>query len=215
MTDGIGIRKDGASRILRDENVGRMILVVGREIASGNEWDAERGGITGADPADIRVGFVAGRHGMVGPGDAVDPYIAGERKFGGGSNRLHAGNLAERCEGAFDEGATRGACLVHSVAILRCVEEGACQSDAAGVEVAVLSEECGEAADEQASDEETRVVLVCSADCGSTRMERSAGSSPKKSAVKMESPAAANRTGQETCTVPMRGRLFGAAAMNI
>ena len=58
-----------------------------------------------------------------------------------------------------------------------------------------------------------RFGFACMADCGSTRMERSAGRAPKSRAVRIDRPAAASRTGQLTWVSLSRGRLDGAAAM--
>ena len=68
VADGVGIGKDGAGCVLGDEDVGGVVLIVGREVAAGEEGDAEGGGVAGADPADVGGGLVAGGNGVIGTG---------------------------------------------------------------------------------------------------------------------------------------------------
>jgi len=104
--------------------------------------DAERGGVTAADPADIRVGFRAARHGMVGPGDRCRSIHRREeeaRRWKQPTARRESGRDGE---GAFDEGATRGSRSyrrsLHTEARTR---KARAERDRLESEVAVLSEE--------------------------------------------------------------------------
>ena len=66
---------------------------------------------------------------------------------------MDAGDLGKGGESAVIEGGADGVGMGHAVAILRGVEKGAGDGDAAGVEVTVLVEQCGEATDEQAGND--------------------------------------------------------------